>query len=91
MRKHSIEEKILICEEYLSGKRGACELCRAHGLSCGKAPGVFWRWISQYRKYGCEAFCQGKRNCTYTKTFKEQVVREYLSGNGYLLYLCTKT
>ena len=90
MRKHSIEEKIRICEEYLSGKRGACELCRAYGLSRGKAPGVFWRWVSQYRKYGREAFCQGKRNRTYTKAFKEQVVREYLSGNGSLLDLCTK-
>ena len=52
MSKYSADEKIQICEEYLSGKSGASELCIEHGLSKGKPTGVFWNWISRYRGYG---------------------------------------
>ena len=90
MRRFSIEEKIQICEEYLSGRSSPSELCIAHGLSRGKPPGVFWRWISQYRKHGRAAFYRVKGNRSYTKELKEQAVREYLSGNGSLMDISLK-
>ena len=61
MSKYSADEKIQICEEYLSGKSGASELCIEHGLSKGKPPGAFWNWISRYQKYGRDAFCGARR------------------------------
>ena len=90
MRRFSIDEKIQICEDYLSGRSSPSELCITHGLSRGKPPGVFWRWVSQYRKYGREAFCRLKGNRSYTKELKEQAVREYLSGNGSLMDISLK-
>jgi len=74
MRKYTAEEKIKICEEYISGKSSARELCCKYGLSQGKPPGVFWRWIVQYRTYGDTAFIRNKGNRTYTKEIKEQAV-----------------
>lgn len=90
MRKYTAEEKIKICEEYISGKSSAKELCCKYGLSQGKPPGVFWRWIAQYRKYGDTAFIRNKGNRTYTKEIKEQAVQEYLNGDGSLLDICVK-
>lgn len=50
MRKFSVDEKIQICEEYLSGKKSSKELCDIHWPNLEKAPGIFWSWISRYRK-----------------------------------------
>ena len=90
MRQYSIEEKIIICEEYLSGKSSSSALCVKYGLSKGKPSGVFWRWISRYKKYGAAAFYRSEGNSTYLESFKEKVVKEYLSGSGSLVDICTK-
>ena len=90
MRKYSSEEKVQICEDYLSGKSSPSELCLVHGLGRGRTPGVFWRWIAQYREYGEAAFIKSKGNRSYTKELKERAVTEYLNGNGSLLDICVK-
>lgn len=90
MRKYSAEEKLRICEDYLSGKHSAWDLCLMHGLSKGKPPGTFWRWISQYQQSGPAAFLKTSGNRPYSKDLKEQAVREYLDGNGSLLEICAK-
>ena len=90
MSKYSADEKIQICEEYLSGKSGASELCIEHGLSKGKPTGVFWNWISRYRGYGRDAFLKGAGNHSYTKAVKEQAVKEYLAEAGSLLDISRK-
>ena len=85
MSKYSADEKIQICEEYLSGKSGASELCIEYGLSKGKPPGAFWNWISRYQKYGRDAFLKGAGIHSYTKEVKEQAVKEYLAEAGCIL------
>lgn len=90
MRKYSADEKVRICEEYLSGKSSSSEICAVYGLGKGKASGAFWRWVSQYRRYGKEAFSRVNGHRSYTKELKEQAVREYLSGNGSLMDICFK-
>lgn len=90
MRKFSVDEKIQICEEYLSGKKSSKELCGIHWPNLEKAPGIFWSWISRYRKQGCAAFFKGRGNRSYTKEIKEQAVKEYLAGTGSLLDICEK-
>ena len=90
MRRYSTEEKIKICEEYLSGKCSASDLCLTHGLSKGKPPGTFWRWISQYQQAGSAAFFKTSGNRSYSKELKEKAVKEYLAGKGSLLEICGK-
>ena len=90
MCKYSAEEKIQICKDYLCGKSSASELCAAHGLSRGKPPGTFWRWISQYQQAGPAAFVKTSGNRSYSKDLKEKAVKEYLAGKGSLLEICGK-
>ena len=90
MRKFSADEKIQICEEYLLGKKSSRELCDIHWPNLEKPPGIFWSWISRYRKQGCTAFFKGNGNRSYTKEIKERAVKEYLAGTGSLLYICEK-
>ena len=90
MRKYSAELKIQICEAYLSGKNSARELCKICWPDLKQPPGIFWSWISRYRKLGSEAFFYGNGNRSYTKEFKERAVKDYLSGAGSLLDICEK-
>ena len=90
MYKYCAEEKIRICEDYLSGKYSASDLCLSHGLSKGKPPGTFWRWISQYQQSGPAAFLKTSGNRSYSKDLKEKAVKAYLAGKGSLLEICAK-
>ena len=90
MHKYCADEKIRICEDYLSGKRSASDLCLTHGLSKGKPPGTFWRWISQYQQSGPAAFIKTSGNRSYSKDLKEKAVKEYLEGKGSLLDICAR-
>lgn len=91
IRKYTPEEKIQIAKEYLSGKSSYREL--AHRLGCltpsGGYPGSLRQWVAQYRAHGEEVFYQTKNN-TYTKEFKQMVVKEYLSGTASLEALAEK-
>ena len=89
-RKYTPEQIIHICQEYLSGQKDASQLCLEHGLSKGKPPGLFWRWIAKYREYGVAAFAVHPGNQTYTSDFKKLVVEEYLDGYESLLDICVK-
>ncbi len=43
-----------------------------------------------YQKYGADIFDDKTRNQSYTKEFKEKVVKEYLDGKGSIDDLKTK-
>ena len=78
--KYTIEEKIQAVLDYKNGIRGMAQICHDLGLhSSGKD---LYRWVKKYDKYGETAFCPKERNKTYSKEFKEMVVKEYLDGNG---------
>lgn len=89
-RKYCPEEIIHICQEYISGQKTSSQLCLEHGLSKGKPPGLFWRWVANYRENGALAFDIQPGNQAYTSVFKKIVVEEYLEGCGSLLDMCVK-
>lgn len=89
-RKYYPEQIIQICQEYISGQKTSSQLCLEHGLSNGKPPGLFWRWVANYRENGALAFDIQPGNQTYTSVFKKIVVEEYLEGCGSLLDMCVK-
>ena len=48
------------------------------------------RWIALYQAFGSEGLQDSARNQSYSSTFKEAVVREYLSGIHSQVELCGK-
>lgn len=76
--KFSKEVKVQVCEDYLSGKKSAKQIAfdlHIHVNTIG-------RWILSYREIGESAFDEKHRNGSYSKEFKLQIVKEYLSGEG---------
>ena len=87
--KYSAEQKVQACEDYLSGKKTAKQIARE--LEMGKrGSDRVYEWIRMYKMYGREIFDDKPHNSSYSKEFKEKVVREYLSGQGSLNDLMAK-
>lgn len=79
--KYTVEQKVKACEEFLSGKKSATQI--AIELELGKSGGDKVRlWSKKYQVYGTSAFEDNGHNNRYSKEFKVQVVKEYLSGAG---------
>ncbi|MBQ1899925.1 MAG: transposase [Erysipelotrichaceae bacterium] len=79
--KYTPEQKVQACEDYLSGKKSAIQIAR--DLNMGKHGKVRVReWVKKYKAYGASAFEETHTNKSYSKQFKEKVVKEYLSGKG---------
>ncbi len=87
--KYSAEQKIQACEDYLSGRKSAVEIARQLGMKKNGNDMVLV-WSRMYKVYGSSAFEETHHNRSYSKEFKEKVVREYLSGKGSLTDLAVK-
>ena len=84
--KYTIEEKIKAVLDYKNGIKGMTQI--SNDLNMDHSNLV--NWISIYDKYGEAGFAYKERNKSYSKEFKEMVVKEYLNGNGSLRDLCIK-
>ena len=74
-RKYSVELKIKIVQEYLSGKSGGMHLvAEKYNMSYGQLK----RWIHLYEQHGAEGLRQSSR--TFSGEFKIHVV-EYMHEN----------
>ena len=78
--KYSPEEKLQAVLDYKNGKRGIIQICNDLGLH--KSGTNFYGWIANYDKYGEACFLPKRENKSYSKEFKEKVVKEYLEGKG---------
>lgn len=74
--RYSIEQKLHMIEEYISGRQSPSELHAVYGM--GK--NTLWKWSHIYQREGLLGLKSKDRNASYTKVFKERVVLEYLSG-----------
>ncbi len=87
--RYTFEQKLKAVEDYVSGKKSASEI--ASELSMGKrGQGTVRGWAKMYRNNGPEILQEVKTNNTYSKEFKQQVIEEYLSGQGSLQDLLVK-
>ena len=87
--KYTIEQKIAVCEAYLSGNSSAKALARS--LRLGKRGADRIReWSRMYKEYGPEVFYPKQHNRSYTEEFKKTVIKEYLDGAGSLSDLQVK-
>ena len=79
--KYTPEQKVQACEDYLSGRKSAAEIARQLGMGKGGRTRVC-NWSTRYKTYGSSVFEETHHNKSYSKEFKEKVVREYLTGRG---------
>lgn len=87
--KYSTEQKIQACIEFISSKKSAIQIARE--LEMGKNGDDKIRfWAKKYTLHGPSCFEQKKHNTSYTKEFKEKVVKEYLSSKGSYLDISIK-
>ena len=84
MSKYSAELKIVACEDYLSGKFSNREICEKYGIHFNEKRDAseLNKWIQMYMNNGEAAFIHKKGNDTYSASFKEKVVQDYLEGKG---------
>ena len=88
-QKYTVEQKVKACEDYLSNKKSAIMIARE--LSMGKyGRRKIYEWVYAYKINGSQIFEYKPKNTSYSKEFKEKVVKEYLSGKGSLESLANK-
>ena len=87
--KYSAEQKVQACEDYLSGKKTTGQIARELGMG-NYGDDVIRDWARIYRINGSEIFNDKPHNRSYSKEFKEKVVKEYLAGQGSLNDLMAK-
>lgn len=87
--KYTKEVKLKASKDYLSGKVSAFNIARSLGMS-KRGDEIVRYWARQYEVNGDEIFDDKPRNKSYSKEFKEKVVKEYLDGKGSFKYLAAK-
>lgn len=76
--KYSVELKIRIVKEYLSGDGSYRVLGEKYGVSHRTLEG----WVQKYREQGEAALLPRNGNSTYSSDFKKQCVEAVLQGDG---------
>lgn len=87
--RHSLEQKIKACQEYIIGQKSALQL--AGELSLGKGgEGTITTWARMFTANGLSAFSESGKKHSYSKELKLKVVNEYLAGKASLRDLAVK-
>ena len=84
--KYSKELKLSIVKRYLDGEGSIISLAKEINTNHS----VVHEWVRQYNAYGESIFDSNNTNSSYTKEFKEQVVLDYLNGEGSYRQLAIK-
>ena len=92
MIKYSAEIKIAACKDYLSGQFSHREICEKYGIYFNSKTSIseLNKWIPKYLASGDAAFFHSKGNNSYSSSFKEKVVLDYLQGNGSFIDIAAK-
>lgn len=91
--KFSPEIKIHACEDFLSGKYTAAQVCEKYGITYNEkncSSTSLSEWVARYRIVGPEGFIHFHHNRSYSSELKTQAVEEYLSGKGSILEISIK-
>jgi transposase-like protein len=81
-----LEEKIKIAESCINGTSNKHECSEQYGLSWGTVQ----NWIRLYESRGIDGLKPAVKARKYSTELKLQSVKEYLSGNGSLEYICKR-
>lgn len=72
------EEKEQAVIDYIEGYKSRSQICEELNISAR----AIQDWAGIYQKHGIEGFLIKRKNNSYSKEFKMQIVKEYLSGEG---------
>lgn len=86
--KYSKELKLEIVKRYLNGE-SAISLANEYGMT-KRGDDSIYRWVHRYESHGESVFDTSNNNKSYSKEFKEQIVKEYLLGETSLFDLINK-
>lgn len=78
--KYTKETKLKAIHEYINGNKSLSEI--SNELECHLE--TVREWATMYRGFGESIFDDKKNNQSYSKEFKEQIVKEYLEGKSSL-------
>lgn len=81
--KISPQEMEQACLDYLHGESSISELSASLHVNNS----TIRRWGAIYKKHGISAFIRKTKNRSYSKEFKEELVRKYISGENSSLEL----
>lgn len=87
--KCSYEDKIKAVEDYLRGKRTQKQIAVDLGLG-KRGRSTVGLWVRKYQEAGPDALLPSLSKKVYSNEFKEQVVMEYLNGEGSMQALAIK-
>ena len=76
--KYTKETKIKVVHEYIKGIKSLGNI--AYELGCCKE--TVRGWVMMFKECGEEVFNDKPHNKSYTKEFKETVIKEYFEGKG---------
>lgn len=82
--KVSVEMKLIAVQEYLSGSKGAAQICsklQIHDQS-------FRDWLRKYETQGAQGLIQIAKNTHYPESLKLQAVADYMNCKGSYEQIC---
>ena len=82
----SPKEKLRAVHEYLQGALSLRDTARKYGVGDTSVR----KWIVKYNVGGDEAFLSNHTRKHYSKSFKQEVIRAYLAGEGSYAELCVR-
>ncbi|MBD5135878.1 MAG: transposase [Lachnospiraceae bacterium] len=91
--KYSSELKIRACEDFLSGKYSAAQVCEKYGITYNTknhSSSSLNEWVAKYMAMGSAAFINSRHNKSYSSELKIRAVEEYLAGKGSILDITAK-
>ena len=84
--KFTYEQKIEACERYINGKGSYRSIAQELGIDWSS----FREWVYKYKNNGKYSFQESNTNSSYSSTFKNTVIREYLDGKSSILDIAAK-
>jgi transposase-like protein len=84
--KIAFDEKLRAVKDYLSGERGASQIC--FDLQVERSS--FRSWLRKYQEHGNRGLETLNDNVHYPETVKLEAVTDYLKGLGSLHQICSK-
>ena len=82
----SQEEKLRAVHEYLQGVLSLRDIARKYGVGDTSVR----KWIAKYNAGGDAALLPNHTKKHYSKSFKQEVIRAYLAGEGSYAQLCVR-
>lgn len=87
--KYTPEQKVQTCNDYLSGRKSAVQAAKELGMG-KRGDAMIRKWARMFEAHGASVFEETHTNKSYSKEFKQKVVREYLDAEESVLGLTVK-